>query len=161
MVSFANPRWKDRGRSNIKKSAVQKSRTMKLSALLLATLAAVSSVSAFESNGRIAQIEQQQPLQSLRGLKHKKPDGTDTDDATHRAPVDEEKPANDAADAPAVDEAAAPAEGWYFSAHDLFICILVCSHLLFLLSYHEPSCTIDRTRNRRRRRSWRGRRRWR
>jgi hypothetical protein len=141
MVSFANPRWRKSGRIESKKSAVQSvknHRTMKLSALLLAILAAASPVAAVESNGRIAQIEQQQPLQSWRGLKHKKPDGTDTDDATPPAPVDEEKPANDAAVATAVDEAAAPAEGWYFSAYDLFICKLVCSHLLFLLSYHKP-----------------------
>lgn len=84
---------------------------MKLSTLLLATLTAVStptSVVASADNGLIAQINQH-PLQNLRGLKHKKADGTDTDDAT--APAVDEKPAKDAAAAPAVDEAAAPAPG--------------------------------------------------
>jgi hypothetical protein len=92
-------------------SKTKSSRTMKLSTLLLATLTAVStptSVVASADNGLIAQINQQ-PLQNLRGLKHKKADGTETDDAT--APVVDEKPAKDAAAAPAVDEAAAAAPG--------------------------------------------------
>jgi hypothetical protein len=97
--------------SNQIMSKTKSSRTMKLSTLLLATLTAVStptSVVASADNGLIAQINQQ-PLQNLRGLKHKKADGTETDDAT--APVVDEKPAKDSAAAPAVDEAAAAAPG--------------------------------------------------